>query len=179
MAIISLENMRFRAFHGLYEEERIIGNNFILEVVIDADTYGAKVVKEHDTEKVVNTVNYASVYDVCRIEMAKPQLLLETVIQKIFYRLKYNFPNLNSVQIKLSKLNPPLGGIVDSVSITDSISLENSCGKCKSPIPCYRDDTCWCKKEGLRDRIHPRSFQLVAQQYGGCLCARCIKNLEG
>lgn len=179
MAHIALENMRFYAYHGLYEEERKIGNNFILDVTIDADTYAAGVVKEHDTEKVVNTVNYELVYDICRIEMGKPQLLLETVIEKIIYHLKRHIPNLNSVEIKIRKLNPPLGGIIGSASITDSASFERTCGKCKSPITCYKDDTCWCKKEGLRDRIHPRTFELWAQQYGGCLCMRCIKGLEG
>ena len=39
--------------------------------------------REHDTEKVVNTINYELVYDICRIEMGKPQLLLETVIKRI------------------------------------------------------------------------------------------------
>ena len=51
MARIALENMRFRAHHGLHEEERVIGTDFILDVHIDAQTYAATVIKEHDTEK--------------------------------------------------------------------------------------------------------------------------------
>lgn len=179
MAHISLENMRFHAYHGLYEEEQLIGNNFMLNITIDADTYAASVVKEHNTDKVVNTVNYELVYDICRLEMKNPQLLLETVIQKIISRLKRHIPNLNSVEIKISKLNPPLGGIIEAASITDSFNFESSCGKCKSPIRCYRDNSCWCKEPGLTDRIHPRTYELMRQQYGGCLCMRCIKGLEG
>ena len=83
MARIALENMRFRAHHGMYEEERLIGTNFLLDVYIDAQIFAAAVVREHDTEKVVNTINYELVYDICRIEMGKPQLLLETVIKRI------------------------------------------------------------------------------------------------
>ena len=179
MARIALENMRFRAHHGLHEEERLIGTNFTLDVHIDAQTYAAAVIKEHDTEKVVNTVDYALVYDICCIEMGKPQLLLETVIKRITYRLKEHFPNMHAIEIKLSKLNPPLGGIVGSASITDADSFDSTCGKCKSPIICYLDDTCWCKQDGVKDRIHPRTAELINQQYGGCLCARCLKSMEG
>ena len=58
MGRISLENVRFRAYHGLYEEERLIGNDFILDVWIDADIKEATVVTEHDVDKVDKTVNY-------------------------------------------------------------------------------------------------------------------------
>lgn len=179
MARISLENMRFHAHHGLYEEETLIGNNFILDIMIDANTDGASVIQQDNTPKVVNTINYEWVYEVCRTEMSKPQLLLETVIKRIVAGLKTHFPNMHTVQIKIKKLNPPLGGVIESVSITDIENFLIQCGKCKKAMICYNDNTCWCKEEGLKNRIHPRTAELIGQQYKGCLCRACLKSMEG
>ena len=185
MARISLENMRFRAHHGLYEEERIIGNDFILDVSVDTDIHYATVVTEHDVEKVVHTVNYELVYQICRIEMNKPQKLLETVIEEIVFHLKRHFPNMLMVQIKLRKLSPPIGGQVESAAIEEAKQFQKSCGKCEMPMICYKegyynDKTCWCEQEGVKDRIHPRTAELNFQKYkGNCLCVQCLKDSEG
>ena len=185
MARISLENVRFRAHHGLYEEERIIGNDFILDVWIDADIHQAAVVVEHNIEKVTNTVNYELVYEICRIEMAKPQLLLETVIEEMIYKLKCLFPNMQLVQIRLRKMNPPLGGQVEFAAISEVKRFEKSCPKCGKDMICYKegsfnDKTCWCEQEGAKDRIHPRTQELILQQFkGACLCQKCLKEYEG
>jgi 7,8-dihydroneopterin aldolase/epimerase/oxygenase len=185
MARISLENMRFRAYHGLYEEERLIGNDFILDIWVDADIQQATVVTEHNIEKVVNTVNYELVYEICRIEMSKPQKLLETVIEEIVYHLKRHFPNMMMVQIKLRKLNPPIGGQIEFAAITDVLQFQKECGKCGDGMICYKeggfnDKTCWCEQEGVKDKIHPRTQELNIQQYKGiCLCANCLKDSEG
>ncbi|MBL7815507.1 MAG: dihydroneopterin aldolase [Saprospiraceae bacterium] len=180
MARISLENMRFRANHGLYEEEQKIGNDFMLDISIDTDIQMAAVIQEHDTEKVINTVNYELVYEICRIEMNKPQKLLETVIEEIIYRLKRHFPNIEAIQINLRKLNPPLGGRIAAASIMEVRSFEIQCAKCGSVMICYGDSTCWCQQENARDRIHPRSLELINQEFkGSCLCRRCLKSYEG
>ncbi len=185
MARISLENMRFRAHHGLYEEERLIGNDFILDVYIDTNIQLATVIMEHNVEKVTNTVNYELVYEICRIEMGKPQKLLETVVEEIGYRLKRHFPNMLLLQIKLSKLNPPIGGQVQSAVISEVKRFEKSCPKCNNDMICYKegkfnDLTCWCMQEGAKDKIHPRTQELLEQQYkDNCLCANCLKAAEG
>lgn len=185
MARISLENVRFRAHHGLYEEERVIGNDFMLDVWIDTNIQMAAVITEHNVEKVVNTVNYELVYEICRIEMGKPQKLLETVIEEIIYRLKRHFPNMQMIQIKLRKMTPPIGGQVEFAAITEVKRFEKSCPKCGNDMICYKeggfnDRTCWCEQEGAKDKIHPRTEELIFQEFkGNCLCARCLKGYEG
>ena len=51
MALISIEGMRFRAFHGLYPEEQVLGSDFLLDVWIDTDISKARTVVEDDTVK--------------------------------------------------------------------------------------------------------------------------------
>ena len=184
MARISLENVRFRANHGLYEEERILGNDFMLDIWIDTDIKNATVVHENDMDKVDKTVNYELVYEICRIEMAKPQKLLETVVEEIIYRLKTHFKNMEMVQLKLRKLNPPLGGQVEFAAISNVKRFEKLCAKCTDPIICYKEDkfndkTCWCE-QGAKNNIHPRTLEIIDQKYkDGCLCPKCLKEFEG
>ncbi len=184
MARISLENVRFRANHGLYEEERILGNDFILDIWINTDIKNATVVTEHQVDKVDKTVNYEIVYEICRIEMSKPQKLLETVVEEIIYRLKIHFKNMQMVQVRLRKMNPPLGGQVEFAAINEIKQFEKLCAKCNDPMICYKegkfnDKTCWCE-QGAKENIHPRTLNIIDQKFkDGCLCPRCLKEYEG
>lgn len=185
MALISLENMRFRANHGLYEEERLIGNDFILDVWIDTNIFRAGTEVEHNIEKVTNTVNYEIVYEICRFQMEKPQKLLETVVQEIIFNLKRHFPNMLMIQIKLRKANPPLGGQIEYAAITEIKRFEKLCVKCQDPMICYKegkfnDKTCWCEQAEAKDKIHPRTAEIIAQRYkDNCICPKCLKEFEG
>jgi dihydroneopterin aldolase len=184
MALISLENMRFRSFHGLYEEERIIGTDYLLDIWIDTDIKNAGIEREHDMDKVVRTVNYATVYEICQLEMAQPQKLLETVIKNITIALKFHFDNMSELRIRLRKLNPPVGGQLDWAAVLDVMSFRKGCAKCNKEMICYKqgknpDKTCWCEN-GAKENIHPRTLELLAQRFKGeCLCPSCLKEAEG
>ena len=64
MALIALEGVHFYAYHGFYEEEQIIGNNFILDVYVEANTGLAA-----RTDDLFSTVNYETIYRICQMEM--------------------------------------------------------------------------------------------------------------
>jgi 7,8-dihydroneopterin aldolase/epimerase/oxygenase len=177
MALISIENMRFRAFHGLYEEERILGNDFLVDVWIDSNIHSADVVYEHETEKMTGSVNYATVYDIVSIIMREPEYLIETVVGKIIKRLKFQFGIMTQCRVQVRKLQPPVGGIVSFSSVTDGETFGESCGKCGGDMLCYADETCWCVQN--KENIHPRTLEKVAQQFNGCLCQRCLGQLTG
>lgn len=120
MAIIGLEGIRIFAKHGFYEEERILGNEFILDVFLDADIEQAA-----EEDDLFQTINYETVYQLCLIEMRTPSQLIEEVCQRIVHRLFDYFDQISGIKVKLRKLNPPLGGQVDCASIQISMgSLE-------------------------------------------------------
>lgn len=112
MAIIGLEGMRIFARHGFYEEERILGNEFILDVFLDTDIDEAAM-----EDNLFKTINYETVYQLCLIEMRNPSQLIEEVCQRIVHRLFEYFSHIGGIRVKLRKLNPPLGGAVDCASI--------------------------------------------------------------
>lgn len=112
MTTIALEGMHFYAYHGFYEEERIVGNRYILDVYINANTKGAAM-----SDDLFQTVNYETVYFICQSEMKKSSQLIETVAQRILSRISRQFERAQGVKVRLRKLNPPLDGQVDAAYV--------------------------------------------------------------
>lgn len=113
MAQIALENMEFFAYHGCFSEEQIIGTRFIVDLWIETDTTEA----EH-SDRLSQTINYQEVFLLVKEQMAVKSKLLEHVGRRILDALKDRFPEVISAKIKVSKMNPPLGGKIGSVSLT-------------------------------------------------------------
>jgi 7,8-dihydroneopterin aldolase/epimerase/oxygenase len=188
MAVISLEGVRFRAQHGFYEEEQLMGNDFELDILIDTDIARARadIDSADNNLKIFNTVNYETVYEICRLEMNEPKKLLEEVVSNILLRLKFQFKNMKAVQIKLKKLNPPLGGQVAFSAVMEARRFETLCSKCKKEqFVCYKEDkkrdgTCWCEQtDSRRSQVHPRTLEMLDAQHKGCLCEKCLKEFTG
>lgn len=106
MGKVSLEGMEFYARHGYYEEERIIGNKYSVDVTIEADLSDAA-----DTDKLEGTINYEVVYEIVAKVMAVDALLLEHLAGKIIKELKSTFPAIKKTWVKVSKYNPPIKGL--------------------------------------------------------------------
>ncbi len=112
MAIISIENMRFYAYHGCFEQERIIGTKFLVSIHIQTDTS-----KAQQTDDIKDTLDYSKAYSIVKQQMDIPSHLLENVVQRIIQALKESFTQIDKIKVKVSKLNPPVGGQMDCVSV--------------------------------------------------------------
>lgn len=112
MSLITLSGMRFYAFHGCFAEEQKIGTHFQVEVAFETDTSRAQ-----QSDDIADTVNYLEVYRVVQREMMKPSHLLEHVGDRIGAALLSAFAPIERVKVKVTKLNPPLGGQLESVSV--------------------------------------------------------------
>ena len=113
MALIEIEGMEFYAFHGHFEVEKIAGNRFMVNLKIEADLS-----KAGQTDRLEDTLDYQKAYLAVKEEMAVPSDLLENVCQRIISRIKSEFPEAKKVIIKVSKMNPPMGGPIEKVSLT-------------------------------------------------------------
>ncbi len=112
MTTIALEGIHINGYHGFYEEEQVIGNDFILDVYIDANTN-----KAAEEDDLFATVNYEMVYHICLAEMKKPTKLIETVAHRIVKRINEQFEKIGGVKVRIKKLNPPVGGKVKSATV--------------------------------------------------------------
>lgn len=110
---IELENMFFRASHGCYALEKIVGNNFSVDVTIEAQIGDAA-----QEDSIENTVNYLTVYELVAVEMSIPSNILENVALRIIDSVYGTFSGIEKVRVKVSKLAPPLGGKIEKVSAT-------------------------------------------------------------
>lgn len=113
MSFIDIENMEFYAFHGCFAEESTIGTNFSVDLQAELDTSRAQ-----QTDNIDDTVSYLDIYQTVKKEMSKPSHLLEHVSERIASAVLDEFPMLERVRVKVTKLNPPLGGKMKGVSLT-------------------------------------------------------------
>ena len=114
MGLIELEGMEFYAYHGCFREEQVIGNTFIVYVSIETDCDVAG-----QTDNLNDTVNYQRIYVMVKEEMAITSKLLERVARRILNRIYDEFEeSVSKASIKISKMNPPMGGRMDCVSVT-------------------------------------------------------------
>ncbi|WP_218418613.1 dihydroneopterin aldolase [Segatella copri] len=109
---IYLRNVRFHAFHGVLPQEGIVGNDYLVNLVLDYDFSSAM-----QTDDLQGTLNYAEVYQKVREEMAVPSKLLEHVAGRIAYRLFSDFPEIQKLQLSITKVNPPMGADSDGAGV--------------------------------------------------------------
>ena len=109
---ILLENMRFFARHGVYEEERINGGHFAVDLKLKINADAAIL-----SDDVSDTINYADVFDLIAKEMQQPSRLLEHLAGRIVQSVQKQYPSILNMEIKVSKLNPPLNGETDKASV--------------------------------------------------------------
>ncbi|MDY5969469.1 MAG: dihydroneopterin aldolase [Bacteroidales bacterium] len=112
MSVIRIENMRFYAFHGCFDEEQRIGTRFRVDLSMQVDTAQAQ-----RSDRLEDTVNYLSVYRTVKEQMETPSHLLEHVADRIGEAVLEGFPAVERLAVKVTKLNPPLGGQMEGVSV--------------------------------------------------------------
>ena len=109
---ITLQAMKFYAYHGVLEQERRVGNTFVVDL-----TLTAPLEKAVQSDQLEDTINYAEVYELTKQEMNIPSQLLEHVAGRICRALRHHFPQIEQIEIRVSKLNPPLGGDLPTASV--------------------------------------------------------------
>lgn len=97
--------MEFYAYHGVLEQERIVGNTFLVDVRLQVDISSAI-----ESDQVEDTISYAEVYELVKEEMHIPSNLLEHVAGRIVSQLKHRFPQIKGIRVAVSKPTPPIEG---------------------------------------------------------------------
>lgn len=112
MIKVQLHNLLFNSFHGIHEEEKILGNDYVVNISVEF----------HEDAEVINsiheTVNYAEIYKMIKMRMAIPTPLLETVIMETGNSIHQKFPELQSINISIEKMHPPIEGIQGSAIVS-------------------------------------------------------------
>ena len=112
MGVIKLKNIRTFSFHGCLVEESKIGSDYSVDLEIKADLR-----KSSFSDKLADTVDYVHLNKIVVEEMAIRSKLLEHVAQRIVARIFKEIPAVSRIIVGVSKINPPIGGDVEAVTV--------------------------------------------------------------
>ncbi len=112
MGTIKVENIRVFAYHGCLKEESKIGSDYRVDLEVKANLKKSSV-----SDDLKDTVDYVLLNKIVKEEMAIASKLLETVAQRILKRVLSESDMVQKATISVSKLNPPIGGDVEMVTI--------------------------------------------------------------
>ena len=109
---ISIEQLRIHAFHGVMEQERNVGDDFVVSLHIHYN-----ISKAMCTDDLADTLDYGKLCQLVKAEMAIPSKLLEHVAGRICKAIFAHFPQTIAINLKLTKQNPPMGADCQGASI--------------------------------------------------------------
>ena len=112
MSTIRLKNIRIFTNHGCLIEEEKIGSDYLVNLKIVADLSKAAA-----TDNLKDTIDYVNLQQIVKNEMSVRSKLLEHVGQRIIERIFKEISLVDKVKVTISKLNPPIGGDVEEVSV--------------------------------------------------------------
>lgn len=121
-ADIELQGITLHAYHGVLPEERISGAEYTVDLKCQLREPDTLIGRIAETDDISDTVNYAELYKIIEEEMAIPSDLLETVATRIGKRILNEQTRLESLSIRIEKLNPPIYGNCPSAAVTIKIS---------------------------------------------------------
>lgn len=111
--ILEIEGMEFFAYHGCFEAEQIVGNKFMVYACLHYECD-----RSAKSDNINDALSYQAAYEIIAQEMRQRSHLLEHVGQRILEALYEAFPQLDYAKVKISKMNPPLGGQIKCTSVT-------------------------------------------------------------
>ena len=111
MTSIHLQNLQFFSFHGHYEEERILGNDYEVNAFVKFEE-GERITKLNET------IDYSRLVHIIQDKMGIPTQLLETLAMEIGLAIKSEFHQIRSVKISITKIHPPIKNFRGSVAVT-------------------------------------------------------------
>lgn len=111
---ITIKNLEVFAHHGVLKEENILGQKFLITVIIEADIRGAGMHDEID-----RTIDYAEVcHRITQCVTGKTYKLIESVAEQVAQMLLLSCKSAGKVTVEVAKPWAPIMLPLESVSVT-------------------------------------------------------------
>ncbi len=111
MITIYLHKLIFFSFHGIHEEEKILGNEYEVNLEVTFEEKGP-------VTKINETINYVTIFEVIKQRMNIPTALLETVVQDLADQIHKIDDRIKIILVSVDKKNPPIANIEGSVGVS-------------------------------------------------------------
>lgn len=112
MLSVHLFDLAFYAFHGAYEGEAKVGNDFRVDLTV---RYDEKMVKLDSLDAIIS---YEVLYEIVKKRMAITTLLIEEVAEAIILKIRHQYPVSREISISIFKLQTPIIGFIGRAGIT-------------------------------------------------------------
>jgi dihydroneopterin aldolase len=112
MGTIRLKNIRTFSYHGCLIEEGKIGSDYSVDLEIKTNLKHSS-----ESDNLKDTVDYVHLNTIVVEEMAIRSNLLEHVTKRIIDRALAEIETVSKIKVGVSKINPPIGGDVEAVTI--------------------------------------------------------------
>ncbi|MBI4531035.1 MAG: dihydroneopterin aldolase [Candidatus Latescibacteria bacterium] len=110
--ILRLHNMTFHAYHGVFPEERALGQKFQVDLELQLDLRVSGL-----SDNLEESIDYVRVYRNVKEVVEKRQcILLEHLAEEIVREILTHFP-VEMVTVRVRKPHPPVDAILDSVEV--------------------------------------------------------------
>ena len=110
---IALRGLTVRGHHGVFESERIDGQEFVIDVVLDVDTAAAA-----HSDQLTDTVDYGSLASTIAAIVGGPAVnLLETLADRIAQACLDDV-RIAAVEVSVHKPHAPIALAFDDVVVT-------------------------------------------------------------
>ncbi len=109
---IEIEGMEFYSYHGHFDIEKIVGTRFMVDLSIETD-----LIKAGKSDNLEDALDYQIIYSIVKKEMQIKSNLLENVAHRILEKFYKKFSTIKKAKVKISKLNPNMGGKIKKVSV--------------------------------------------------------------
>ena len=104
-----MKNMVFYGYHGVMQEEKVLGQKFHIDAKLYLNLKGAG-----RTDDLNHTVSYAEVYEVIKKVVTEERFdLLEALSHRLCARILSDFEIIQEVEITIRKPGAPVAGIFD------------------------------------------------------------------
>lgn len=118
MMTVSLNDLRFHAFHGVHDEEKRAGGMFAVNMTVYFRP------AETPVTSINQTVNYVALFELIKQRMHQASPLLETIAGDLATGVLQQFTLVEEVQVLITKLNPPIASFQGSVAVGLTLKRE-------------------------------------------------------
>jgi dihydroneopterin aldolase len=110
--VIEVNGIKVHAYHGCLEEEARIGGEYVVDVALHTNFR-----KAAESDELDKTLDYVKVNEIVVKEMKVRSKLIEHVGNRILEQLQKEFAPLERIEVRVTKVKPPINGSVDNVRV--------------------------------------------------------------
>ncbi|EFJ33316.1 hypothetical protein SELMODRAFT_84592, partial [Selaginella moellendorffii] len=108
-----LRGMIFHGYHGVYDEEKKLGQKFL----VDADVW-TDLSKACNSDNIEDSISYGAIYRIVKAVVEGPPFsLLEAVAASIAKGVFERFPSATSIRVRVGKPHVAVKGSVDYLGV--------------------------------------------------------------